>query len=155
MKRGNFYIRSKLQIDIIDKSCGEVSLLEQDTIKNVLKPMKYRNKKCFLFFFSIFLRFLKKHCSVRTKFFSKMKSQKHFFRNIFNCVLLQQRHLTAGLIYNDFDGKMSSLKYHQSKYLYCFNGTVLHFIWCCNKPCCGQSQITSLSIITQRELNSN
>ena len=37
-----------------------------------------------------------------------MKLKKYIFkifyrlRNIFNCILLQQRHLTAGLIYNDF-----------------------------------------------------
>ena len=32
-------------------------------------------------------------------------------RNIFNCVLLQQRLLTAGLIYTDFDGDSEAQKY--------------------------------------------
>ena len=34
--------------------------------------------------------------------FQGQKKCKKNFRNISNCVLLQQRHLTAGLIYNDF-----------------------------------------------------
>ena len=45
-----------------------------------------------------------KHIKLKKK--KKKKTLQTFYRlrNIFNCVLPHWRHLTAGLLYNDFDG---------------------------------------------------
>ena len=41
---------------------------------------------------------------------SDQKSKKIYIGYIFNCVLLYQRHLTAGLLYNDFGPATKAVK---------------------------------------------